>query len=390
MIETSRVILAACAAVAIASCDRSKNAESGAAGGAAGNAAALAAAQAASAGDKDDPCTLVTQAEAEKWLGPLAHPPFRADTPGDPSPDGKKCKFLGTDGRYIYLEVDWTDGKMGMKAMGMMGGLVGQIFTDNNGKTDTLEGTWDEARFMAPGMFFANKGDVMVTADVNAAKDGIAAAADLSSKALGRIGKPIAYNGAAATVGAPKQRETGDACALLTAADIEAVAGTLDGAPVPDGKGTDTSCLYHVRQKEGGSTELKLLVSWRHGFENFAGGKLVMKTVLGQFPGMKQAQGRTGETTKAEAVKPSGPADDPGMKKVFGVLQKLAKTQGIQMNDAGGLVNDTLVAGPWAEGAILGGMSFAAVKNDVQVQMGFKSLSFDQAKALMAKVMEKI
>ncbi len=389
MIGTSRVILAAGVVAAIASCTRAKNAGPGGGGGAADNAAALAAAEAASSGDKDDPCTLVTQAEAEKQMGPLAYPPFRVDNTGDPAPAGKQCKFLGTDGRYVLLEVDWTDGKMEMKAMGMVGGLVGQVFTDNNGKTDTLEGVWDDARWMGPGMFYANKGDVMVTADVNAAKGGIATAADLSSKALGRIGHPIAYNGAAATVGAPKPRETGDACALLTAADIEAVVGPVEGAPVPGRRGPDTQCTYHVRGKDG-STELKLDVTWRHGFENFAGGKLVMGTVLGQFPGMKQAHGQTGETTKAEAAKPSSPADDPGMKKMFGVLQKLAKTQGIQMNDAGGLVNDTLVTGPWAEGAILGGMSFAAVKNDVQVQMGFKGLSIEQAKALMAKVMERL
>jgi hypothetical protein len=342
---------------------------------------------AASVGDAHDPCRLVTQAEAEHWLGPLAHAPFRSDDPGNPTADGRNCKFLGQDGRYILMEVDWTNGSVGMKAMGLMGGLVGTIFTDDAGKTDTLEGTWDEARWLGAGSeFFALKDEVLITAKVGAAKDKIPAAADLSSKALGRVGHQLAYNGAAAIADAPKPRETGDACGLLTKADIEAVVGApVEGEPTPSGQGPETSCLYHLK----GSPDLKLDVSWRHGFENFAGGKLVMGTVLNQTAGMGVSHGKTGEGVKSEGLK-QGPTSDPGFQKMMGALQKLAKTQGIAMNEQGGLVNDTLVEGPWAEGAILGGMSFAAVKNDVQVTMGFQALSIDQAKELMAKVMSRL
>ena len=106
------------------------------------------------------------------------------------SPTGDKCKYLGADGRYIYIEVEWTDGKMLMKAMGMMGSLVGQVFTDNNGKTDTLEGSWDEARWLGPGQFFAVKNDVMVTTDVGATRGGVAAAADLCFHGARPCGAP--------------------------------------------------------------------------------------------------------------------------------------------------------------------------------------------------------
>jgi hypothetical protein len=75
---------------------------------------------------------------------------------------------------------------------------------------------------------------------------------------------------------------------------------------------------------------------------------------------------------------------------MMGMLKGLAKTQGIQMNDKGGLIHDTLVAGPWAEGAMLGGVSFIAVKHDVEVSMGFKALTMEQVKTLMGKVMEKL
>ena len=380
----SRLVVVIGVATVLAACTRAKSPEPGAPG-APGQEAANAATVPA---DPHDPCGLVTQAEAEKWLGPLAHAPFRADDPGNPVADGKSCKFLGQDGRYILMEVDWTNGTIGMKAMSMMGGLVGKVFTDDAGKTDTLEGGWDEARWLGAGSeFFALKGDVLVTAKVAAAKDPIPTAADLSSRALGRVTHPLAYNGGQAAVNAPRPRETGDACGLLTTADIEAVVGApVEGAPTPSGHGPDTSCLYHIK----GSPDLKLEVSWRHGFENFAGGKLVTGTVVNQSVGLPGAHSKTGESTKTEGLKQGAPAEDPGLKKMMGVLKGLAKTQGIAMNDQGGLVHDTLIAGPWAEGAILGGMSFVAVKNDVSVTLGFQALSIDQAKALMAKVMEKL
>lgn len=377
-----RVMFTAGALAAIVACAKSPDAQPGS-----GDSAAIAAAI-NTPGEEQDPCRLVSQAEAEKWLGPLAHPPFRTDG-GDPVPAGKKCKFVGQDGRYIVMEVDWTDGKIGMKAMSMMGGLTSMVFTDNSGKTDTLEGTWDEARWMGPGSFFALRNDVLVTTDVSAAKGGVEAAADLSSKALERVEHLLPYNGAAAAANAPKIRETGDACALLTAADIASISGELEGSPAPSGQGQSTGCLYHLKV-DGNSTELSLEVSWRRGFEQFAGQKMVMKSVLDNTAGMQQAHGQTGAGTNAESTKTPAATTDKGMQQVLGVLKGLAKTQGIQMNDQGGLVQDTLIAGPWAEGAILGGISFIAVKNDVGVTMGFKQLSIDQAKALMAKVMEKI
>jgi hypothetical protein len=337
--------------------------------------------------DPNDPCNLVSQSEAEVHLGPLAHPPFRTDLPGQPDPKGKYCKYLAQDGWYIVIEPDRSDGKIGFTAVTMMSGLVGNIFTEQNGKTDTLEGVWDKASWQATGQFFALKGDQMVTTDISSGKGGVAAAADLSSRALARMGQPLSYNSGAATASAPKPRETGDACGLLTSAEVEAVLGApLEGTPTPDGHGTDTGCTYHVK----GKGDLALQVSWRHGFEHFAGGKLVMGTVSQLGAGMPTASGSNVGPPKQDSVKTAKPAEDPGLAKMMGVLQKLAKTQGIAMNQSGGLVQDTLVSGPWAEGAILGGMSLVAVKHDVQVTLGFRIVDPEQARALMAKIMEKL
>src|ERR1044071_3532788 len=240
-----KYIIAVAAAVAgLAGCTRAAKPGPGEAAG--GNAAV----QQAGPPDPNDPCNAVTQAEAEQYLGPLAHAPFRSDDPGNPDPKGSNCKYLGGDGHYIMLEVDRSNGKLGMTVVGMGGSLAGKLFTDDTGKTDTVEGNWDDGKWMGPGRFYARKADAMVTVDITGGKGGIAAAADLASKGLGRIDQPLAYNGAAAVAGAPKPRETGDACGLLSASDIETVVGApLEGAPTPEGHGSDTRCVYHVKGK---------------------------------------------------------------------------------------------------------------------------------------------
>ena len=324
MMSGARFMLAVVAASSIAMCDKSKNAASGSAG----DSSAAAGAEAFSDGSPD-PCTVVTQAEAEKWLGPLVYPPFRSVDNGNPDVKGGYCKYLAGDGRYILIEPDWHDAAGGFAAVKMMSGPVGQVFTDDNGKTDTLEGAWDDARWLSAGsIFFALKGDAMVSTNVASSRAGIPGAADLSSKALGRIAHPLDYNGTKAVAGAPKPRETGDACALLTAADIEPIAGPLTSAPVPSGQGTNTSCRYDIKGKNG-PVKLEVDVSWHGGFEHFAGSKVVMASVMGQSAGMQQAHSKTGEGTKAEgAGKPKGAAADPEMQKIMGALQGMAKSAG--------------------------------------------------------------
>lgn len=385
-VNETRLLLVIAAASTIAVCGKSKDTSTGASGDTSSTAPRM-----ASSDGSPDPCTVVTQAEAEKWLGPLVHPPFRSHDDGTPDVNGTQCKYVAQDGRYIYIEPDWHNAAAGFAAIKMGSSLAGQVFTEDNGKTDTLEGAWDDARWLGAGStFFAIKGDVMVATNVASSRAGIPGAADLSAKALPRFAHPLDYDGAKAVAGAPVPRETGDACALLTADEIAAIAGPLDGPPVPSGRGSSTDCRYQIKGKNG-PVKLEVDVSWNGGFEHFAGQKVVMASVMNQTAGMQQAHSKTGEATKAEGVnKGASPSADPEMAKVMGALQGMAKTQGIHMNAQGGLMHDTAIAGPWAEGAMLGGVSFVAVKQDVGVTMGFTDLTLDQVSALMAKAMEKI
>jgi len=385
-----RLLVIALGALALAACSRAKDASNAAASAATEQPAAPAA---ASSDDADDPCRYVTQAEAERWVGPLVHPPFRATDPGAPDTNGGNCKYVGAGGRYVMVEMTLTNGSAGFAAIKMGSSLAGKVFTEETGKTDTLEGAWDDARWMGAGMsFFAIKGEALVSVHVGAVKDMIPAGADLASKALARASSPLAYDGAKAVAGAPVPRETGDACALLTAADFPAAGLTLDGTPTPSGRGDFTTCKYHVKGKSG-PADVEIDVNWNGGFQHFAEGKMTIGAVMGQTAGMPHTEGQAGEPPKkTTANKPmdTNDADAQNMKKMMGALQAMGAGQGIHMNAQGGLQHDTMIAGPWDEGAFLGGTSFVAVKNDISVTMGFTTMTLDQAKALMAKVMAKL
>jgi hypothetical protein len=60
------------------------------------------------------------------------------------------------------------------------------------------------------------------------------------------------------------------------------------------------------------------------------------------------------------------------------------------MTEGGGLVTDTLVAGPWDEGAILAGLSFEVVKKDVMISIGIGILGLEQVKKLAAAAVARL
>ncbi|MEP6692220.1 MAG: hypothetical protein ABJD07_13755 [Gemmatimonadaceae bacterium] len=337
--------------------------------------------------DRPDPCILISRAEAQKYLGPLAHDPYRIGGPGNPDPSGSVCEYRAVDGRKLRIEPWFKDGKMAMGALGMVGALTSKVFVADNGKTDTLEGTWDQAKWMF-GHFFALKGDVYLDLDVSSSRAGAPGAADLASMAFGRLDHPLAYNSAAATATAPHPREPSDACALVTRAEAEAILGPLDGAPVPKKSGTQTQCTYHARDGGEGPTAVTISVGWRDGFRTFDSGK----STIGAFkagvadPSMAEATaGKGGDAMDKEMAK------DPDAQKFLGVLGSLAKKAGVTVKPGSAqLITDTLVAGPWSEGAIFFGMGLNVVKQDVIVQVDFGSAGLEKGKAIAAKAVSRL
>jgi hypothetical protein len=328
----------------------------------------------------EDPCVLVTRAEAERYLGALAHDPFRAGDAGDPNPSGSSCEYRAADGRSIRLDVSYKNGSAGMAAVSIGSGLAGPVLNDPRDAADTLRGSWDKATWMT-GHLYVLKGDVLVEVDVTGSRAGRHGAADLADRALGRLGRPLAYDGAAAARDAPRSRETGDACALLTPAEAEAILGPLAGAPAPSGQGPHTSCTYALRHGAG-ETPVRLDVTWHGGFAALADGRATMGAYRSHMEAPIEGAAAP-ESLQREMAK------DPTLQRMLGGLRQMAGQQGIQTTAAGFPATDTLVAGPWDEGVLLAG-SFAAVKQDVMMSVAGGGASYEQIKALIAKAMSRL
>jgi hypothetical protein len=73
-------------------------------------------------------------------------------------------------------------------------------------------------------------------------------------------------------------------------------------------------------------------------------------------------------------------------------LMGAARSQGfdVQADSNGTLKSDTAVAGPWDAGALVNGAAFYAVKHDVLLTLDLRAITYAQAKALIAKAVERL
>ena len=340
----------------------------------------------------EDPCTLVSRAEAEQILGPMRHDPYRVAGPNrDPAPGGSYCYYESRNGRRVVMDVDWKDGIMGMKVVAMGGRLVEQAISTDTGQADTLEGRWDELRMLPGDNLYARKGDQLVSIDYIGSGIGLIGAAKWVHIALGRFSHPLAYDGAAAGRTAPGQLvPPADPCGLIPRADFERIAGSLSGDPVV-GPHRD-KCTYTLAQSRGlAGNKIELQVQWRDGWAALENSRATTNTVVGKVapPGsMAHGNSSGGLSTGSPGA---GGADS----QLGGFMNKLmgaARSQGIgvQTTSSGGLKSDTAVAGPWDSGALVMGLGFYAVKHDAMLSLDLRGIDYDQAKALIAKAMERI
>ena len=338
----------------------------------------------------NDPCTLVSRTDAEQLLGPLRHDPYRvAGTNRDPAPAGSYCFYETRNGRRVIMDVDWKDGKMGMQIIGSMGRLVEQVITTDSGQADTLEGRWDELRMLPGDNLYARKGDQLVSIDYNGSGIGLIGAAKWAHIALGRFGHPLAYDGAAAGRTAPGPLVTpGDPCALVDRADFERIVGALASAPTPtvhkDG------CTYKLAQSRGllGGSEVVLQVSWKDGWAAIENSRHTVDMVAGKVaPPVAH-----GTNTSAPSSAPAAPGNDQSFGGFMNKVMDVARSQGIgvQTNGSGGLATDTSVAGPWDAGELHSGLAFMVVKHDALLSLDLRGITYEQAKALLAKAVERI
>jgi hypothetical protein len=319
-----------------------------------------------------DPCTLFSRSEAEQFLGALRHDPYRIDGSGDPEPGGSACRYEAQTGRHLIVDVSFEGAQIGMRAIGLGVQIASPVFGTDSAQLASLQGRWDEFHLL-PGHLMARKGDAMVDVGYEGSRAGLAGAARVADIALGRLGAPLPYDGAAAARTAPGPLVMPrDPCTLVPRADAEAILGALASDPMSNGS---ESCTYTLSAQRGlGGQEVLLTVQWRDGFAALEGARSTAAIVQRQVGGV-----------------PTGGARDSGFGSFMQQVQGVLRSQGIgaQMTDSG-LKNDSAVAGPWDEASLVAGLGFSAVKSDVLLSLDLRTIPYEQARALIAKAMRRL
>jgi hypothetical protein len=247
-----------------------------------------------------DPCTLVSQAEMERFMGPLGEPPYRVDNNRRADPKGDDCLYRDRTGRYVVLGVDWDGGPLLMKIAGATAMAAEDLLGTRDMSADTLEAAWDEAGITF-GRLIALKDSTAVTVDPMGSQLDRGAQARIAALALSRVNSPLPYNGASAARSRPPDPAPRNPCTLVRRAEAEALMGPLRGDPTPSDDGTE--CTFTLREEAFGSPIVNsLTVAWRDGYymlgeERLATGmaETVMTQDMGEIPELARNSSGEGE-----------------------------------------------------------------------------------------------
>ena len=320
-----------------------------------------------------DPCALLTRAEAEQVMGALRHDPYRVGSSGDPAPDGAACRYETPAGRHLVMDVTFDGAQLGMRAINLGVQIASPVFGNDSAQLASLKGHWDEMHLI-PGHLMVRKGDAMVDVGYQGSGTGIAGAARLADQALARVDAPLSLDGGADRSAPAPLVQPRDPCTLVPRAEVEAIIGRLARDPQSAGDGSGCTFTLGARRGLGGQTVL-LAVQWRDGFAALEGSLYTAGLVQRQVGG----------------TPPGPPAGDSEFGKFMQQVQGVMRAQGIgtQMGD-GGLKTDTAVAGPWDAAALISGLQFSAVKQDVLLSVDLRTIPYDQARALVARAAQHL
>lgn len=265
-------------------------------------------ARAADGAAAQDPCGLVTAAEAETVLGePLAGPPFRASN-REPDVAGDTCRYEMSGFRAVVLRVEWKNGGRTFGLMNMVGsvasngGLKG-VVTLSNGTA--LHGAWDEARLFQCCEFNALRGDQLVVVDVSGSSATVKQAAALADLAVKRLDQPLSIDDTAGRAAAEERAKARpaivSACDLVPRAEAEAIIG---GPLATDPQGDEASCDYAwVAPGTGSQQQMTLSVTWRGGLSE-------MRTTLAQMGQALKFIASQGLSSDQKQQSGTGPFDE--------------------------------------------------------------------------------
>ena len=252
-------------------------------------------------------------------------------------------------------------------------------------------GPWDNSNWFPNGTIIVFKGDSSFEIDIAATSAGKDAAIDLATKAIGRLGHPLDYDGAKAVAMAPKPVPKVPPCDLIPRARAVAILGTLSQAPVADDKAA--SCTYTVASSDG-DVKYAVAITWGNGYKGLNMLKHGMSNIMGPMHASQDAipTGRNGVGTlpPAGSAMPAMPALDSSSQKIFGAFTKsvgLPQAAGIGKR---GTATDSTLAGPWDSAALVNGEWLIASRHDVGVMIDLGNADLDKAKALVAAACERL
>jgi hypothetical protein len=268
-----------------------------------------------------------------------------------------------------------------------------------------ISGEWDEAKLTPFNccIFNALRADQLISLDFTGSAMTLKTAAGLVDAAFKRIDKPLALDGAANVAaartflqGRPRPMEP---CSVLSAAEVEAIVGTLATAP----KAQNDTCSYELPQQPGQLPRIyELQFAWHDGNYDFrqdlqaakmggaaVGGMQMQVTTQQQVPNVPSAGGTDAKSSAAAA----GAAGTHTVTTTTTLsVDEMAKqvngqtfTQGSHLTGAEDTTPD---AGPWERSASVG-PKFEAVKKDVLVKASTFAVDADKAKALVSAAMAK-
>jgi hypothetical protein len=113
-------------------------------------------------GTSGDPCSLLSRAEAESVLGPLAVDPYRSSSNWPPLAHGQgySCAYY-TPGHHVFvLSPTWNEGAEAFKLEKGVGGLVGIAMPQEN---VVFRGPWEQSHTGMTGELMFLKGDRLLT-----------------------------------------------------------------------------------------------------------------------------------------------------------------------------------------------------------------------------------
>jgi len=139
--------------------------------------------------NEGDPCSLLTRAEVEAMVGPLAFDPYRSssETPPLAHRHGHACAYYSPAHHVFVVSPTWSGGATAFKATKLVGGLIGIVAPE---ETVVMKGPWDEAlidRTSAALLFL--KGDRLLEVYYGTSQATRADAIKLATIALQRLAR---------------------------------------------------------------------------------------------------------------------------------------------------------------------------------------------------------